>query len=169
MQSDNEYGSSASRVKAFRTRLSSQFKRVEAYVTEGEKVAIEQVKAELGVTTDVAVAGLLRMGLERFEAERSALQASAGGASASSVQSEALTACASLDVCGALSTPTHSAPALLASVAPSMKAVSVLRSLEVTRSPRAAAPSQPELSALSQRPEDNPIARFFKNRKEISS
>lgn len=66
-------GTSASRVKAFRSRLTGQFKRVEAYVTEEEKRQIEAVKATLGVTTDVAVAGLVRLGLEQYQKEASAV------------------------------------------------------------------------------------------------
>ncbi len=55
------------RVKAFRTRLSeSQFKRVEAYVTTEEKAQIDSIKAKLGTTSDVAVAGLIRLGLVTF-------------------------------------------------------------------------------------------------------
>jgi hypothetical protein len=60
--------STATRVKAFRDRLSSNsYKRVEGYVTSEEKARVDAVKAQLGVTTDIAVAGLVRMGLEQFE------------------------------------------------------------------------------------------------------
>ena len=48
---------SASRVKAFRSRMTGQFRRVEAYVTDAEKLEIDKVKQQLGVTTDIAVAG----------------------------------------------------------------------------------------------------------------
>ncbi len=161
MESESDYGSSASRVKAFRTRLNGQFKRVEAYITEGEKSAIEQVKSELGVTTDVAVAGLLRMGLERFQEQRSASNAAPRAVGATEVRaSESLTfsASASLDVCGALSAP----------AAMSTRALSAPVALMASRSPKSVSSSPPVLASLAQSSDDNPIARFFKNRKEIS-
>jgi hypothetical protein len=68
MSKKDDSPSTAVRVKAFRDRLSSSsYKRVEGYVTADEKARVDAVKAQLGVTTDVAVAGLLRMGLEQYE------------------------------------------------------------------------------------------------------
>lgn len=55
------------RVKAYRSRLAtSSFSRVEAYVTAEEKSKIDAVKTSLGVNSDIAVAGLIRLGLEQF-------------------------------------------------------------------------------------------------------
>lgn len=65
MSSDKTPGSS--RVQAFRERLTGQYKRVEAYVTEEERARIQQVKDAQGVTTDIAVAGLIRLGLMHYE------------------------------------------------------------------------------------------------------
>ncbi|MNR71482.1 hypothetical protein D3C71_21080 [compost metagenome] len=56
------------RVRAFRERLAEDsYRRVEGYVAEDEKARIETVKKDLGVTMDVAVAGLLRLGLQAYE------------------------------------------------------------------------------------------------------
>ncbi len=143
MSSDSEYGSSASRVKAFRSRLAGQYKRVEAYVTEGEKSAIDDVKAALGVTTDVAVAGLLRLGLERFEQERVAL--------ASKAPQEV----------SAVGVSSRSFAAPTAALAASQESVGLC-------SPQAAVSLPPEFPVLMSSSQDNPIARFFKNRKETT-
>lgn len=145
MSADSDAGSSASRVKAFRSRLTGQYKRVEAYVTEDEKSAIEGVKASLGVTTDAAVAGLLRLGLERFEQERSTLRGSGLVVSG-----------ASAELAGA----SESALVALSAAQASSGFCSSQAAMSL--------PLPSTGSVLSASAPDNPIARFFKNRKETS-
>lgn len=58
---------SSTRVKAFRTRLGEQYKRVEAYITESEKAQVQAIREQQGCTMDVAIAGLIRLGLAQYE------------------------------------------------------------------------------------------------------
>lgn len=195
-------GTSASRVKAFRSRLTGQFKRVEAYVTEEEKRQIEAVKATLGVTTDVAVAGLVRLGLEQYQKEASAVSAVSSvsalaqpcAAPAVSVSAEAPARASSLQdlalgVSGALSSVNgtgmrsmalsawesvgacaspsaglsqDAAPLQLAQVCAHNTSGPVLQA-------KAPAVQEQETVTNAASREDNPIARFFQNRKEYSS
>lgn len=59
---------SSTRVKAFRTRLGEQYKRVEAYITESEKAQVQAIREQQGCTLDVTIAGLIRLGLAQYEA-----------------------------------------------------------------------------------------------------
>lgn len=140
MNKPNTPADSATRVKAFRERLTgSSYRRVEAYVTSDEKAQLDSVKQELGVTGDVAVAGLLRMGLEAYANSRKPLTASAQAASLSA--SPVLQA---MNFCGSLAEPSfHCAVNSAQSVALSAAAVPV-------------ADNTPP----------NPIAQFFRSRKE---
>lgn len=193
-------GTSASRVKAFRSRLTGQFKRVEAYVTEEEKRQIEAVKATLGVTTDVAVAGLVRLGLEQYQKEASAVRAvssvsalaqpcaapavsAEAPARASSLQDLALGVSGALssvngtgmrslalsawESVGACASPSaglsqDAAPLQLAQVCAHNTSGPVLQA-------KAPAVQEQETVTNAASREDNPIARFFQNRKEYSS
>jgi hypothetical protein len=136
---------SAERVKAFRDRLDSQFKRVEAYVTEEEKTRIQAVRAHEGVTMDVAVAGLVRLGLEHYEALRAQEQQVAQPKTA-------------LNLCGALGGAAE-AVAFGATAGASARGAAApgLIAASVSLASAVAAPEQA----------DNPVARFFKKRKEI--
>lgn len=140
MNKPNTPADSATRVKAFRERLAgSSYRRVEAYVTTDEKAQLDSVKQELGVTGDVAVAGLLRIGLEAYANSRKPPIAGAQAASLSS--SPALQA---LNFCGSLAEPSFQCAA---------------NSAQPLVMPAAAAPD-----ADNNPP--NPIAQFFKSRKE---
>jgi hypothetical protein len=142
---------SAERVKAFRERLDSQFKRVETYVTEDEKSRIQAVRTQEAVTMDIAVAGLVRLGLERYEELRQQ-EASASvttktpfmlsGAAAGALEPAPFVASAAF-LCGAVS----------ASAGASASETSIKCA------------SAPLVTASE--PLDNPVARFFKKRKEI--
>ena len=194
---------SASRVKAFRSRLTGQFKRVEAYVTEEEKRQIEAVKATLGVTTDVAVAGLVRLGLEQYQKEASAVGAvssvsaqsqSCAAPAAPATQARALSVQdAAMGVSGALSSVNSignstgmrslalsAMGSLGASAGPAagMALDAATLQLAQVRSPSTSGPvlqangpavQEQETVTNAASREDNPIARFFQNRKEYSS
>lgn len=197
----SENNTSASRVKAFRSRLSGQFKRVEAYVTEEEKAQIEEVKATLGVTTDVAVAGLVRLGLAQFQnqsastpvcalAVQGALEsANAPAAPASAVAVGAWMA-AETTLARAPQSPQSRAVGASASlyegVSASLSASGAARSLrsvalrdsaaarDVSAAPLFASMGSPlgaqePVTKSSSEGDANPIAQFFKNRKEYSS
>lgn len=58
--------SSSTRVQEFRQRLAEDFARVEGYVLTEENAEIKRVMAEQQVSKDVAVAGLVRMGLRAY-------------------------------------------------------------------------------------------------------
>jgi len=142
---------SAERVKAFRERLDSQFKRVEAYVTEDEKSRIQTVRTQEAVTMDIAVAGLVRLGLERYEELReheASLSTTAkrplmlSGAVGSALESAPFAASAAF-LCGAVSA---SAGASAAETSIQCASASLVTASE---------------------PMENPVARFFKKRKEI--
>ena len=170
MSRKSDGASTAQRVKAFRERLSvGSYKRVEGYITAEEKARIDAVKTEMGVTTDVAVAGLLRMGLEQFEQSRTAAvpqvlftaemetygQQSpvmsqgvgmlAGGIDAQTAVSANLMSFTSANACASLS-DSH---AVLLNAAP----VSV---------------NAAYAAAVDHDNDNNPIARFFKHRKEMN-
>lgn len=134
---------SAERVKAFRDRLDSQFKRVEAYVTEEEKLQIQAVRVHEGVTMDVAVAGLVRLGLEHYETLRA-------------LEQQAVQPKAPLNLCGALGGAVESM---------AFGAAANIRSVETSRLIAASASQATAFTAPEQA--DNPVARFFKKRKEI--
>ncbi|KWU24716.1 hypothetical protein [Burkholderia cenocepacia] len=138
---------SATRVKAFRERLAgSSYRRVEAYVSTEEKAQLDSVKEELGVTSDVAIAGLLRMGLEAYvssKATTSAKPAPVAYAQASSMLSNA--SGAALDLCGSLQE--HS-----------LRSSAIGGALSAPVAPLAETTNQP-----------NPIAQFFKSRKETKN
>jgi len=153
---DNQLSSSV-RVKAFRDRLSSQFKRVEAYVTEDEKTRIQAVRAQENVTADVAVAGLLRLGLERYDELRA--QAGASTQTIASVEAFVLGGAAMEPQARALDAALFSASAS-ASVGASFSGAMPTSSTSVRAALTAAAP-------VTTSPADSPVARFFKNRKEI--
>lgn len=133
---DELYTSSATRVKAFRERLDSQFKRVEAYVTEEEKARIQAVRSQEQVTADVAVAGLIRLGLERY----AELQSFAATSSVLAENAE---------------TSTFASSALTGAVVQPAVLESSLQYASKLAAPVTASPLE------------NPVARFFKNRKEI--
>lgn len=156
-------GTSASRVKAFRSRLTGQFKRVEAYVTEEEKRQIEAVKATLGVTTDVAVAGLVRLGLEQYQKEASAVRA-VSSVNGTGMRSMALSAWESVGACASPSAglSQDAAPLQLAQVCAHNTSGPVLQA-------KAPAVQEQETVTNAASREVNPIARFFQNRKEYSS
>lgn len=142
MSKTNNPADSATRVKAFRERLADgSYRRVEAYITDEEKARLESVKTELGVTSDVAVAGLLRMGLEAYANS----QATTEVASAQSLCLTAAVAGAlqgnSMNFCGSM-------PEM------SLMAFGASAPLHPGSEPPAA--------------DNNPIARFFQSRsKEI--
>lgn len=139
MNKPNTSADSATRVKAFRERLAgSSYRRVEAYVTTDEKSQLDSVKQELGVTGDVAVAGLLRMGLEAYANSKKPLIASAQAASLSA--SPVLQA---LNFCGSLAEPSFQC---------------AVNSAPPTVLPTAA--------PVTDNTQPNPIAQFFKSRKE---
>ena len=155
---DNQLSSSV-RVKAFRDRLSSQFKRVEAYVTEDEKTRIQAVRAQENVTADVAVAGLLRLGLERYDELRA--QAGASTQAIASVEAFVLGGAAMEPQARALDAALFSASASAsASAGASFSGAMPTSSTSVRAALNAAAP-------VTTSPADSPVARFFKNRKEI--
>ncbi|VTU42294.1 MULTISPECIES: hypothetical protein [unclassified Variovorax] len=123
----------AERTKAFRSRLAeSSFRRVEGYIASDEKERVDRVRQELQVTSDVAVAGLVRLGLSAYE---SAMR-QGPGASLQTTSSDWLAA--SGGVQGACA---HSAQA------------------NFPTTPSAASPELVHTPA-------NPIAQFFKSRKE---
>lgn len=62
--------SSAARVQDFRHRMAEHFSRVEGFVLSAENAGISRVMVEQGVTKDVAVAGLVRLGLSVYESAR---------------------------------------------------------------------------------------------------
>ena len=66
--------SSSSRVQEFRHRLADNFSRVEGYVLTAENAEIARVMKEQGVSKDVAVAGLVRLGLSAYRAATPAEQ-----------------------------------------------------------------------------------------------
>ena len=161
----NEYSSGTSaRVKAFRDRLSdSSFKRVEAYVTTEEKSRIEAVKTDLGVTTDVAVAGLLRMGLEQYANGRDSSVCDCPQA----VTGPSVEVAAHSGVFGSVSLGTFLGNAEPGANAQLGSCVNSLSSLNLN----AITPTPVKLSAAQAAPsidnsDNNPIARFFKHRKE---
>ncbi len=154
---NNKSAPSASRVKAFRSRLSEQFRRVEAYVTDEEKSKVDAVKAELGVTTDVAVAGLIRLGLAEYERQSEAARLQ-DAASSHAACASAAPAARSLSVCGARLPVT------------AMASLAAPADFELSRMQAAAAlKGHPVGTAVDKSDGTNPIARFFKTRKEISS
>ena len=62
---------SSERVRAFRSRLAEgDFRRVQGYIPGDDKARLDRLRAELGVTADAAVAGLLRLGLSAYEEAR---------------------------------------------------------------------------------------------------
>lgn len=142
---------SAERVKAFRERLDSQFKRVEAYVTEDEKSRIQAVRTQEAVTMDIAVAGLVRLGLERYEELRAQESSSAAAPKGLFMLS------------GAVGSALESAPfatgagLLRASASASASASATDASITCVAAPL----------VTSSEPAENPVARFFKKRKEI--
>jgi hypothetical protein len=144
---------SAERVKAFRERLDSQFKRVEAYVTEDEKSRIQAVRTQEAVTMDIAVAGLVRLGLERYEELRAQDATAPTGPLSKGPFMLSGAVGAALEA-----TPfTAGAASLNGFVGASASAFST-QSL-----------SERDASHLvtSSEPAENPVARFFKKRKEI--
>lgn len=158
--SNDNPASSSVRVKAFRERLSSQFKRVEAYVTEDEKTRIQAVRTQENVTADVAVAGLLRLGLERYEELRTQGSASAeyGASSGAFVLGGAVSASASAHL-------GRSLDAALFAASASASGASFSGAMQPTSVSASAALKAPAPATTS--PADSPVARFFKNRKEI--
>lgn len=67
---------SATRVKAYRSRLSKEnLRRVEAYVSSDEKALIDLVRSAQNTTADGAVAGLVRLGLSAYAAQASSMDA----------------------------------------------------------------------------------------------
>jgi hypothetical protein len=166
MKKKDDAATSAMRVKAFRERLSEgSYKRVEGYITREEKARIDALKAELGVTTDVAIAGLLRMGLEQYE-NRTGL---AEGAALVTAQMEAPKEFPPLATQGfsMLSNNNDASFGAAASL------------VTFTTNAVAASNSAPgvhpvvahNFAALQSTNYDdnNPIARFFKSRKEITN
>lgn len=69
---DKDLKTSKLRVRAFRERVGNDYKRVEGYITSGEKAEVEALKRELGLSTDTAVAGLIRLGLSAYALSNSA-------------------------------------------------------------------------------------------------
>jgi hypothetical protein len=142
---------SATRVKAFRERLAgSSYRRVEAYVSTDEKALLDSVKEELGVTSDVAIAGLLRMGLDAYANGKTATATPATPvipamaiAQCSSLQAQA--SIQALNFCGSM--PEHA-----------------LRSNTIGAACAAAEPAPTAASIQT-----NPIAQFFKSRKETKN
>lgn len=63
-----EKSASSARVRAFRTRLGAEYKRVEAYITDEEKALAQAIQKQQGCTMDTAIAGLIRLGLAHYEA-----------------------------------------------------------------------------------------------------
>lgn len=174
MATDNS--SSKHRVKAFRTRLTDQFKRVETYVTEQEKEQIEEVKAELGVTSDVAVAGLLRMGLAQYRTERSQ-SASHAQNSGRSLSAAGLISCSADQAFRSISVAQASSNSLKTQEESVVHATwesndgqASVRGVSTGISAKNAndtLSSASQLPSLSQETNDNPISRFFKTRKEL--
>jgi hypothetical protein len=170
MSKKDDTTSTAPRVKAFRDRLaSSSYKRVEGYITSEEKARIDAVKTQLGVTTDVAVAGLLRMGLERYEKESTepaqtvmpAAQAPAQSLTSSLMASGATHLCAEVSAMNGF-------PGDLMSFT-CAASPSVLEGVQTV------ALNQASVSLISnssyqaaQDNDNNPISRFFKSRKEMN-
>lgn len=142
---------SAERVKAFRERLDSQFKRVEAYVTEDEKTRIQSIRTQEAVTMDIAVAGLVRLGLERYEELRA--QESSAPATPKGL----------FMLSGAVGGALESAP--FAASAGSLRA-SARASASGTSAGHLITSNATPLGTSSE-PMENPVARFFKKRKEI--
>ena len=143
---------SATRVKAFRERLAgSSYRRVEAYVSTDEKALLDSVKEEMGVTSDVAVAGLLRMGLDAYANSKAAAvtQAMPEMATAQSSSLQAQASIQTLNFCASVPETSIRSNALGA-----MCAVA------------ACAPVEAPAVTTNQ---TNPIAQFFKSRKKTKN
>jgi hypothetical protein len=143
---------SATRVKAFRERLAgSSYRRVEAYVSTDEKALLDSVKEEMGVTSDVAVAGLLRMGLDAYANGKAAVvaQATPEVATAQSNSLQAQASIQALNFCGSMPE-------------------TAFRS-NVHGAVCAAAASAPTATPALATNQINPIAQFFKSRKETKN
>jgi len=141
---------SAERVKAFRERLDSQFKRVETYVTEDEKTRIQAIRTQESVTMDIAVAGLVRLGLEKYEE----LRAQESSVLASANVRPTLTGA----VAGPLDAPLFNASASAGILCTTATCLSMAE---------APGTSTAESFVTTSEPLDSPVARFFKKRKEI--
>lgn len=135
--------SSVERVKAYRERLGSDFKRVEAYVTQDERERIRRVKEAQGATMDVAVAGLLRLGLELYE---SRLAERAAPASVTAV-GLAPTVVGAANACEGMSAP--------------------LRAFSQCAVPSSSLSSVNHLATVQGTSVDSPISQFFRERKEF--
>ena len=143
----------AERVKAFRERLDGRFKRIESYVTEEEKSRVQAVREREGVTMDIAVAGLVRLGLERYEelVRGSALTPAAAPVAASSAASVAASSVMSLQ-----------AREDLSCLSGALNQAQATRGVS-TLTLRSAAGMDPQPCA----PAESPVARFFRTRKEM--
>lgn len=190
MSKKDDTNSTATRVKAFRDRLaSSSYKRVEGYITAEEKVRIDAVKTQLGVTTDIAVAGLLRMGLEQFEKTALTAPLTTPGTPVTAVPSVSAQPVYTQDMetCIPGELLETKGFAMMASAAVPQSFVST-ELMSLTNSGVASSMSALSMSAnacafnatpvglnavygvgAEQDNDNNPISRFFKSRKEMNS
>ena len=174
MSKKDDTTSTAPRVKAFRDRLaSSSYKRVEGYITSEEKARIDAIKTQLGVTTDVAVAGLLRMGLERYEKESTEPAQTVTLAAQACAQPSAQSLTSSL-IAGGASHLCAEVSALNGFPADLMS-FTCAASPSVLEGVQTVALNQASVSLTSnssyqaaQDNDNNPISRFFKSRKEMN-
>ena len=144
MDKDNARGP-AERVKAFRERLDGRFKRIESYVTEEEKSRVQAVREREGVTMDNAVAGLVRLGLERYE------ELARSGTP--------VTAATPADASSAMSLAAQPGFACLSGALNQAQATCGVSTLNL----RSATGMDPQACA----PAESPVARFFRTRKEM--